>query len=92
MSDQQMGLQARLMSKGLRKLTGNLNKYKTTMIFINQIREKIGVTYGPTTTTTGGKALKFYSSVRIDIRKADKILENPSYENYINILKDLEEE
>ncbi len=58
MSDQQMGLQARLMSKGLRKLTGNLNKYKTTMIFINQIREKIGVTYGPTTTTTGGKVTK----------------------------------
>ena len=69
MSDQQMGLQARLMSKGLRKLTGNLNKYKTTMIFINQIREKIGVTYGPTTTTTGGKALKFYSSVRLEVKK-----------------------
>ena len=69
MSDQQMGLQARLMSKGLRKLTGNLNKYKTTMIFINQIREKIGVTYGPTTTTTGGKALKFYSSVRMEVKK-----------------------
>ena len=69
MSDQQMGLQARLMSKGLRKLTGNLNKYKTTMIFINQIREKIGVTYGPTTTTTGGKALKFYASVRLEVKK-----------------------
>jgi len=69
MSDQQMGLQARLMSKGLRKLTGNLNKYKTTMIFINQIREKIGVSYGPTTTTTGGKALKFYSSVRMEVKK-----------------------
>ena len=68
MSDQQMGLQARLMSKGLRKLTGNLNKYKTTMIFINQIREKIGVTYGPTTTTTGGKALKFYASVSLEVK------------------------
>ena len=72
MTDQQMGLQARLMSKGLRKLTGNLNKYKTTLVFINQIREKIGgmPSYGgPQTTTTGGKALKFYSSVRMEVKK-----------------------
>ena len=69
MSDQQMGLQARLMSKGLRKLTGSLNKYKTTMIFINQVREKIGVTYGSPITTTGGKALKFYSSVRMEVKR-----------------------
>lgn len=72
MTDQQMGLQARLMSKGLRKLTGNLNKYKTTLVFINQIREKIGgmPSYGgPQTTTTGGKALKFYSSVRLEVKR-----------------------
>ena len=69
MSDQQMGLQARLMSKGLRKLTGSLNKYKTTMIFINQVREKIGVTYGSPITTTGGKALKFYASVRMEVKR-----------------------
>ena len=69
MADQQMGLQARLMSKGLRKLTGSLNKYKTTMIFINQVREKIGVTYGSPITTTGGKALKFYASVRMEVKR-----------------------
>ena len=69
MSDQQMGLQARLMSKGLRKLTGSLNKYKTTMIFINQVREKIGVTYGSPITTTGGKALKVYASVRMEVKR-----------------------
>ncbi len=74
MGDQQMGLQARLMSKALRKLTGNLNKSKTTMIFINQIREKIGgFGFGPQTTTAGGRALKFYSSVRMEVKKLSSI-------------------
>ncbi len=73
MSDQQMGLQARLMSKGLRKLTANLNKFKTTMIFINQVREKIGITYGSPITTTGGKALKFYASVRMEVKRVGGI-------------------
>jgi len=74
MSDQQMGLQARLMSKALRKLTGSLNKSKTTMVFINQIREKIGgFGFGPQTTTTGGKALKFYSSVRLEVKRIGSV-------------------
>lgn len=73
MGDSHMGVQARLMSQALRKLTGIVGKTKTTVIFINQIREKIGVMYGNPETTTGGRALKFYSSVRIDIRKADVI-------------------
>lgn len=74
MSDQQMGLQARLMSKALRKLTANLNKSKTTMIFINQIREKIGgFGFGPQTTTTGGRALKFYSSVRLEVKRIGSV-------------------
>lgn len=73
MSDQQMGLQARLMSKALRKLSGVMNKTTCTIIFINQLREKIGVVYGNPETTTGGRALKFYSSVRIEIRKAEAI-------------------
>jgi recombination protein RecA len=74
MGDQQMGLQARLMSKALRKLTGSLNKSKTTMIFINQIREKIGgFGFGPQTTTTGGRALKFYSSVRMEIKRIGSV-------------------
>jgi recombination protein RecA len=69
MGDPQMGLQARLMSQALRKLTGITNQTKTILIFINQIREKIGVMFGNPETTTGGRALKFYSSVRVDIRK-----------------------
>ena len=73
MSDQQMGLQARLMSKALRKLSGVMNKTDCTIIFINQLREKIGVMFGNPETTTGGRALKFYSSVRIEIRKSDVI-------------------
>jgi recombination protein RecA len=64
-----MGLQARLMSQALRKLTGTVSKSRTCLVFINQIREKIGVMFGNPETTTGGKALKFYSSVRIDIRR-----------------------
>src|ERR1700750_445288 len=69
MGDSHMGLQARLMSQALRKLTGSVNKSRTCLIFINQIREKIGVMFGNPETTTGGRALKFYSSVRIDIRR-----------------------
>ena len=69
MDDMQVGLQARLMSKGLRKLTATVSKSRTCIIFINQLREKIGVMYGNPETTTGGRALKFYASLRIDIRK-----------------------
>jgi recombination protein RecA len=69
MGDSHMGLQARLMSQALRKLTGTVNKSRTCLIFINQIREKIGVMFGNPETTTGGRALKFYSSVRLDIRR-----------------------
>ena len=73
MGDAHMGLQARLMSQALRKLTGIINKSKTTVIFINQIRMKIGVMFGNPETTTGGNALKFYASVRIDIRRTGQI-------------------
>src|SRR5213082_511951 len=69
MGDMQMGLQARLMSQALRKLTGIVSKSKTCLIFINQIREKIGVMFGNPETTTGGRALKFYASIRVDIRR-----------------------
>ena len=75
MSDNQVGLQARLMSKAMRKLAGVLNKSLCTVIFINQLREKVGVMYGNPETTTGGRALKFYASVRIDIRRAEVIKE-----------------
>lgn len=73
MKDQQIGMQARLMSKGLRKITGHLSKNKTTILFVNQIREKIGVMFGNPETTTGGRALKFYSSIRIEVRKSSTI-------------------
>ena len=73
MGDSRMGLQARLMSQALRKLTGTINKTKCTAIFINQLREKIGVMFGNPETTTGGNALKFYASVRIDIRRSTQI-------------------
>ena len=75
MGEAQMGLQARLMSQALRKLTGVVSKSKTCFIFINQIREKIGVMFGNPETTTGGRALKFYSSVRLDIRRTNQIKE-----------------
>src|SRR5437899_3557134 len=75
MCDSHMGLQARLMSQALRKLTGTVSKSRTCLIFINQIREKIGVMFGNPETTTGGRALKFYSSVRIDIRRIAAIKE-----------------
>ncbi len=73
MGDSKMGLQARLMSQALRKLTANINKTNTTCIFINQLREKIGVMFGNPETTTGGNALKFYASVRLDIRKIGQL-------------------
>lgn len=73
MGDSNVGLQARLMSSALRKITGAVNKSSTTCIFINQLREKIGVTYGPSETTTGGNALKFYASVRLEVRKSTQI-------------------
>jgi recombination protein RecA len=73
MGDSKMGLQARLMSQALRKLTANISKTNTTCMFINQLREKIGVMFGNPETTTGGNALKFYSSVRIDIRRVGQI-------------------
>ena len=75
MGDSHMGLQARLMSQALRKLTGTVSKSRTALIFINQIREKIGVMFGNPETTTGGRALKFYSSMRIDIRRIAAIKE-----------------
>lgn len=73
MGDNQVGLQARLMSKAMRKLAGVLNKAECTIIFINQLREKVGIFYGNPETTTGGRALKFYSSIRIDIRRGEQI-------------------
>ena len=75
MGEPQMGLQARLMSQALRKLTAIVNKSKTCLVFINQIREKIGVMFGNPETTTGGRALKFYSSIRVDIRRIQSIKE-----------------
>jgi recombination protein RecA len=76
MSDTQVGLQARLMSKAMRKLTAIINKSKTSLVFINQIRMKIGVMFGNPETTSGGRALKFYSSVRIDLRRITTIKDN----------------
>jgi recombination protein RecA len=73
MGDSHVGLQARLMSQALRKMTGALNNSKTTAIFINQLREKIGVMFGSPETTTGGRALKFYASVRLDVRRIETL-------------------
>ena len=73
MGDSKVGLQARLMSQALRKLTSTISRTNTTCIFINQLREKIGVMFGNPETTTGGNALKFYSSIRLDIRKAAQL-------------------
>jgi len=73
MSDVQVGLQARLMSKALRKLTAVISKSNCTVIFINQLREKVGVMFGNPETTTGGRALKFYSSIRLDVRKCETL-------------------
>ena len=86
MEDQQMGLQARLMSKALRKLTGIIGKTNTTVIFINQLRMKIGVMYGNPETTTGGNALKYYSSVRMDIRRVEGLKgENGDVGNHVRV-------
>ncbi len=82
MGEKQMGLQARLMSQALRKLTGTIAKTNTTCIFINQLRDKIGVTWGSPETTTGGNALKFYASVRIDIRRSTAIKNNSEIIGY----------
>ena len=96
MTDVQMGLQARLMSKALRKITGSLSKSQTTVIFINQLRSKIGIMFGNPEVTAGGNALKFYSSVRVDVRRKEllkdhqgikvrvKIAKNKVCENIIN--------
>ena len=83
MGDSHVGLQARLMSQALRKLTAIANKSKTCIIFINQLREKVGVMFGNPEVTAGGKALKFYASVRIDVRKADALKDaNGAYGNH----------
>ncbi len=79
MGDSHVGLQARLMSQALRKLTGVTAKSKCSIIFINQLREKVGVIYGSNETTTGGKALKFYSSIRIDVRKAETLKDGTDF-------------
>ncbi|AVN60224.1 recombinase RecA [Mesoplasma entomophilum] len=76
MSDQSIGLQARMMSKALRKLNGAISKSKTTVIFINQLREKIGIMFGNPETTTGGRALKFFSTLRVEVRKGESLIEN----------------
>ena len=76
MGDSHVGLQARLMSQALRKLAGAISKSNCTVVFINQLREKVGVFYGNPQVTTGGNALKFYSSVRMEIRKTDQIKVN----------------
>lgn len=73
MGDSHVGLQARLMSQALRKLSGAINKTNTICIFINQLREKVGVMFGNPETTPGGRALKFYSSIRLDVRRAEQI-------------------
>lgn len=79
MGDSFIGLQARLMSQALRKLTAIINKSKTCVVFINQLREKVGVMFGSPETTTGGKALKFYASIRLDVRKIDTIKEGSEF-------------
>lgn len=86
MEDKQMGLQARLMSKALRKLTSIVCKTNTTVIFINQLRQKIGVMYGSPETTTGGNALKYYSSVRLDIRRTETLKkDDKEYGNHVRV-------
>lgn len=86
MEDKQMGLQARLMSKALRKLTSIVSKTNTTVIFINQLRQKIGVMYGSPETTTGGNALKYYSSVRLDIRRIETLKQDSKeYGNRVKV-------
>lgn len=86
MTDQSVGSQARLMSKALRKIVGVLNQHECTIIFINQLREKVGVIYGNPETTTGGRALKFYASVRMDIRRTEALKDGANvYGNTVNV-------
>ena len=86
MGDSHMGLQARLMSQALRKLTGIVSKTKSVIIFINQMRQKIGVMYGPTETTTGGNALKYYASLRLDVRRIETLKkDNVEYGNRVRV-------
>ena len=86
MGDSHVGLQARLMSQALRKLSGSMNKTKTTAIFINQLREKVGIMFGNPETTPGGRALKFYSSIRLDVRKGEQLKSGDQvYGNKTNI-------
>lgn len=86
MSDAHVGLQARLMSKAMRKLAGHMNRSSTTVIFINQLREKIGIMFGNPETTPGGKALKFYASIRIDVRKSEAIKQGTEIQgNKVNV-------
>ena len=86
MTDQNVGVQARLMSKALRKIAGSLNRKSCTIIFINQLREKIGIMFGNPETTTGGRALKFYASVRLEVRKSEGIkINNELVGNVVNV-------
>lgn len=87
MTDTQMGLQARLMSKALRKITGSLSRSQTTVVFINQLRSKIGILYGNPEVTAGGNALKFYSSVRVDIRRREVLKENQGITVRVKVVK-----
>ena len=87
MGDTQMGLQARLMSKALRKITGSLSKSRTTVLFLNQLRSKIGIMYGNPEVTAGGNALKFYSSVRVDIRRREVLKENQGITVKVKVVK-----
>lgn len=87
MGDTQMGLQARLMSKALRKITGSLSRSHTTVIFINQLRSKIGIMYGNPEVTAGGNALKFYSSVRLDVRRKEVMKENQGISVKVKVVK-----
>jgi recombination protein RecA len=87
MTDVSMGLQARLMSKALRKITGSLSKSQTTVIFLNQLRSKIGIMFGNPEVTAGGNALKFYSSVRLDIRKREVMKDNQGMSVKVKVVK-----
>lgn len=87
MADMQVGLQARLMSKALRKITGSLNKSQTTVIFLNQLRSKVGVLYGSPEITSGGNALKFYSSIRLDIRRKELLSTNDGILAKVKVVK-----
>ena len=87
MGDSHVGLQARLMSQALRKLSGTINKTNTIVIFINQLREKVGVMFGNPETTPGGRALKFYSSVRLEVRRAEQIKQGDSVVGNKTVIK-----